>query len=215
MKKRSIVPLPGPSFLKFLLIMKLYTILMLLFCLQLHARTFSQDKITLELKEVNIKRALSSVQKITSYRFVYNDDLLPAIKVSLSVSNASIEEVLNIIFQSTGLTYKLLPDNLVVISHGSKNTELNLQVTGTVRLHDREGSVFFQSGVSVIEKDNPGNGTVTNDNGGFSLNVQDTNAVLQVSYIGYTGVEVPLNGKTSFDIILEYSSKELPRLMTG
>ncbi|MDD3078627.1 MAG: TonB-dependent receptor [Paludibacter sp.] len=56
------------------------------------------------------------------------------------------------------------------------------------RVMDVNGEVL--TGVSVLQK-GTGNGTVTDVNGHFSLNVQPSNAILQFSYIGYKAQEIP------------------------
>ncbi|MBC6999755.1 TonB-dependent receptor [Cytophaga sp. FL35] len=48
-------------------------------------------------------------------------------------------------------------------------------------------------GVNVIEKGTT-NGTVTDFDGNYSLNVEDSNAILVFSYIGFTTQEIPING---------------------
>jgi len=66
-------------------------------------------------------------------------------------------------------------------------------------------------GANIIEKGTT-NGTVTDSDGGFTLDV-DKNAILQISYIGYFSLEVPTVGKTSFEIILEEDMKALDELV--
>ncbi|MDO1499369.1 carboxypeptidase-like regulatory domain-containing protein [Winogradskyella maritima] len=48
-------------------------------------------------------------------------------------------------------------------------------------------------GVNVIEKGTT-NGTVTDFDGNYSLNVENSNAILVFSYIGFTTQEIPING---------------------
>ena len=45
-------------------------------CLHVHAKGIAQTKITVSLKNAPIKHALLSIQKNSSYRFIYNDDIL-------------------------------------------------------------------------------------------------------------------------------------------
>lgn len=65
-------------------------------------------------------------------------------------------------------------------------------VTGKVTSAD-DG--FGLPGVNVIVKGTT-NGTVTDFDGNYSINVSDANATLVFSYIGFTTQEIPLNGKT-------------------
>ena len=65
-------------------------------------------------------------------------------------------------------------------------------VTGTVTSAD-DG--FGLPGVNVVVKGTT-NGTVTDFDGKYSINVQDANATLVFSYIGFTKQEIPLNGES-------------------
>lgn len=78
----------------------------------------------------------------------------------------------------------------------------SITVTGTV--NDAFGPVI---GASVIEKENTGNGTITDMDGRFSLNVRP-GATLVISYIGYKTVEVQA-GKAPLEITLVEDSKML------
>lgn len=70
-------------------------------------------------------------------------------------------------------------------------------VTGKVTAAD-DGSGL--PGVNIIEK-GTSNGTVTDANGNFSINVPE-NAVLVFSFVGYTSQEVAVSGKTSLNVAL-------------
>ncbi len=74
--------------------------------------------------------------------------------------------------------------------------EQNQKVAGTVR-DDNEPII----GATIIEKGNPGNGTITDINGQFNISV-NPGATLIISYIGYKSQEV-IVGQASLDIILK------------
>lgn len=81
------------------------------------------------------------------------------------------------------------------------------QVSGVVT--DGTGETVI--GASVLEKGTT-NGTITDLDGKFILTVND-NAVLQISYVGYTTQEVPVKGKTSFNITLKEDSEMLEEVV--
>ena len=57
-------------------------------------------------------------------------------------------------------------------------------------------------GATVLEK-GTSNGTITDIDGKFALNVASLNAILVVNYAGYSSLEIPLEGKTSLEISME------------
>jgi len=63
------------------------------------------------------------------------------------------------------------------------------------------------SGVTVAEK-NTGNATTTNEEGAFTISVPAT-SVLVISYVGYTAQELPVSGRTNFEITMISSDKTL------
>ncbi|MDR0745161.1 MAG: SusC/RagA family TonB-linked outer membrane protein [Mediterranea sp.] len=82
-----------------------------------------------------------------------------------------------------------------------------INVTGVVK--DAMGETII--GASVLEKGTT-NGTITDLEGSFSLAVA-SNSTLVVSYIGYTSQEIPVSGKSSFNIILREDSKVLDEVV--
>jgi TonB-linked SusC/RagA family outer membrane protein len=83
----------------------------------------------------------------------------------------------------------------------------NAVVKGLVKDTNGDGII----GASVLQKGTT-NGTVTDLDGNFTLNVPK-NSVLQVSFIGYKTAEVPVEGKSSLTITLVEDSKALEEVV--
>ena len=60
---------------KLFLIMKIVVVLLTIACLQASANGYSQDRITLSMKDASFKEVLTQIQKQTSYRFIYHDNV--------------------------------------------------------------------------------------------------------------------------------------------
>lgn len=84
----------------------------------------------------------------------------------------------------------------------------NIQVKGVVK-SEVDGEALI--GVNVVQKGTT-NGTTTNIDGEFSLNVP-ANAVLIVSYIGYAEQEIPVSGRTSLNIVLKEDTQVLDEVV--
>ena len=63
-----------------------------------------------------------------------------------------------------------------------------------------------------MEKGNTGNGTITDIDGNFSLNVS-SNSTLIVSFVGYKAQEIPVAGKTFFTIDLKEDNEMLEEVV--
>lgn len=81
------------------------------------------------------------------------------------------------------------------------------KVTGNVS--DAEGPII---GASVVEKGNAGNGTVTDLDGNFSLNVKP-GATIVITYIGYQKQEIAVGNQSSFKITMKTDDKTLDEVV--
>lgn len=90
-------------------------------------------------------------------------------------------------------------------SLGAQNSII--KVKGVV--NDAMGPVI---GASIVEKGNTGNGTITDIDGNFSLNVS-SNSTLIVSFVGYKAQEIPVAGKTFFTIDLKEDNEMLEEVV--
>lgn len=87
-------------------------------------------------------------------------------------------------------------------------TAQSRQVTGTVE--DTAGEPAI--GASIVEKGNTGNGTITDLDGKFTINVPQ-DATLIISYVGFQTQEVALNGRTSIHVKLKEDSEQLEEVV--
>jgi TonB-dependent starch-binding outer membrane protein SusC len=192
---------------KFLLIMKLTSVFLLAAALQVSAKGFSQQKINVEIKNAKITAILLNIEKESDYRFLYNNDLSALQqKASLTIHDASIKEVLDMLLQKTGLTYKLMENDLIVISDSTAADVQNI-ITGKVT----GDNAAVLSGVSVLIK-GTSKGTTTDVQGQYSINASSTD-VLVFSYVGYEGQEISVGDKSEIDITLVLSKKELDQVV--
>jgi TonB-linked SusC/RagA family outer membrane protein len=81
-------------------------------------------------------------------------------------------------------------------------------VTGTVKGESGEGL----PGVTVLVKGTT-NGTTTDPEGRFSLNVPNGTGTLVVSFIGYVSQEIPINNRTTINVSLAPDAKALEEVV--
>lgn len=144
--------------------------------------TYSQ--ITVNLKNVTLRQSLKKIERVSSYKFFYNENL-PELewKVSLKVKNASIDYTMDGLLKNMELSYKKEQGNLIVLIRKGQPEQTpgpSKRITGKVV--DEKGDPII--GASVIEKDSPTNGVITDLDGKFSLTTKKS-GVIQITYIGY------------------------------
>lgn len=197
-------PFPGDEFIcKLALSMKLTFIIVFISFLQVSAHVNGQATFTLNMEHVDVSRILNKMQKESSYRFFYNEKYLDHLNpVSLNVYQATIAEVMGQLLDST-LNYKILDDNLVVISPKGSMPDQH-KVSGSVT--DNNGKPLIGVTVKIVGSDQ---GTITDDNGNFAVIISDNNTVLQFSYLGYQTQEIVVGGRTELKIELKPAYSKL------
>ncbi len=190
---------------KLLRIMKLTMLLLTVFCLHVSAHTYSQEKISLKMKTVELKKVLQAIEKSSDYRFLFDEVLVKGKpKVSVDVENADINQVLALVLSNTGIGYQILNTNLVVLKKSGTQQELkDITVSGKVTSSTGEPL----AGVSVTLKSSSV-GTTTNAEGNYSLTVPD-DATLVFTSIGYTSVEEKVNGRSAINIVLQPATQSM------
>ena len=81
------------------------------------------------------------------------------------------------------------------------------KVTGNVS--DAEGPII---GASVVEKGNPNNGTVTDLDGNFTLNVKP-GATIVITYIGYQKQEIAVGNQSNISVTMKTDDKTLDEVV--
>ncbi|WP_144886178.1 TonB-dependent receptor [Lacibacter cauensis] len=185
--------------------MKLTTLLLTVFCLHVSAHTYSQEKISLKMKTVELKKVLQAIEKSSDYRFLFDEVLVKGKpKVSVEVENADINQVLSLVLSNTGLGYQILNTNLVVLKETGSQQELK-EVTVSGKVTASTGEPL--AGVSVT-LNNSTIGTTTNADGTYSLTVPD-DAVLIFSSVGYTTTEEKVSGRPVINIVLQPATQTM------
>lgn len=202
---------PRSVYLKIARIMKLIIFLLTAFCLQVAARTYSQDRITLKMNAAAIKKVLFAIEKKTNYRFLFSEEIVrDQPLVNVNVVEAPIEQVMGLVLYNTGISYKIINENLVVLKQGVSASDITVK---EVRVNGKVISASGEPliGVSVNVK-GASIGTTTNADGNYSLSVPD-DAILVFSYVGYVPIEEPVNGRSVINITMQVSTQTLDQVV--
>jgi len=178
--------------------------LMAVICLLVQAATmkaYSQTtNVTLSFKNATVKQVLNDIEAKTTYHFLFNDqDVDVNRKVSLTDTKQDINDVLSQLFKGTDIVFRIEGKQIVLTKH----KPIARPIKGTVK--DEKGEPVI--GASVVIQGTT-QGTITDVNGNFSLTAP-ANATLNVAYIGYETVKMPVEGKTQLVINLQQSAVAL------
>jgi TonB-linked SusC/RagA family outer membrane protein len=167
-------------------------------CMKVSANGYAQNnKISLEVRNMEFRKLLSLLQKKGKIHLLYSNELLPAGReITLSVKEEGVLDVLQKVLINTGLRFKVLSDELVVIvPEGTEVKSASLKG----RVVDENGKGL--AGVSVQVEGSKG-GVTTDQNGEFQLIVPE-NAKLIFTYVGYIRQTIPVDNRDHIDIVLK------------
>ncbi|MBS1933720.1 MAG: SusC/RagA family TonB-linked outer membrane protein, partial [Bacteroidetes bacterium] len=179
------------SKLKFFFLAMKLTVFLFVICLHAYSNVFTQEKIDISVKNVELKKLFNIIQSKTAYRFLYYDDCIPKNKkITLDMTGAPISQVLDQALVNTSLKYNIM-DQLVVISPVAADIR-DIIISGKVT--DQNGNPLGGASVTL---EGTKIGTTTDAQGNFNLSVPDRKGNLLISYVGYMKAEVNLNNSGS------------------
>lgn len=189
--------------------------------MQASAESYGQ-KVTMSKKGASLTSIFQSIKKQTGYFFIYNSEDLTHSKVDVDVKNADLEEVMIACLKNLPFTFKIVKNNVLVkrtddraleaINGATKLSGVSLVIQTEIRgkVTDEQGGAL--AGVSVAVKGTK-RGTVADSKGAFKIAVEDKNATLVFSFIGYVTQEVPLNGNAQLNIVMKEDLGKLEEIV--
>ncbi|QEC44665.1 TonB-dependent receptor [Pseudobacter ginsenosidimutans] len=196
----------GSGITKMLRIMKLTAFLILFFCLHGYAESYGQ-KVTLDARNDALEKVLSTIQQQTGTQFFFNERLLKKARpVTVSLKDASLIETLNKCFEGQPFSYTIV-QNTVIITHKPDAPPRLIVMPEEPAPEPITGIVTGPNGkpmpgVSVMVKGEK-NGTLTDQQGRYSLQTGDHAKVLVFSHVGMITKEVLIGSRKAISIALE------------
>ncbi len=189
---------------KLVLMMKFTVFFLLFFAIQLSASVYSQQtRLEVNFNQATIKEVIAEIEKQTDLTFFYSDDVLNLNEVvTLRSKSMSVEDILILVSEQTGLSLTVVRDQIMVKNPNLFNRtflqEQQLDVSGKVT--DSSGAPL--PGVSIVIKGTI-TGTITDFDGKFKLDNVSGDATLVFSFVGMKTQEIPVSGKTTIDLVME------------
>ncbi|MDR3266595.1 MAG: SusC/RagA family TonB-linked outer membrane protein, partial [Tannerella sp.] len=190
-------------------VLRLLYLVILLF--GVHTTTFAQsEKITLDVKEVPIRKFFDKIEAQSEYRFTYRDRLInDEQRVTYSTSGETIESLLQKTLTPLGLQFQISKKDILITGKTSTQKEIkDKTISGTVT--DSNGESLI--GVSVVVKGSS-IGVATDIDGKYSLEIPAEDAQLQFHYIGYLLQTIPVENQTVIDVTLKEDTQILEEVV--
>lgn len=195
--------------------MKLTAFLLMITFLQVAAKGLSQN-VTFSGDNVPLVKLFKVIKKQTGFSFFYNNaDMEKSSVVSVRLQNSPLATALDEILNGQPLSYEIEGKTIVI---SQKPESIRATAAGFNRPHVIiAGKVVDDKGlpmspVSVLLK-GTNRGTVTNNAGEFQLEVPSADAILVISFLGYTTQEIALEGRSSINITLLADDQKLSEVV--
>ena len=194
--------------------------LLLFLCCTLSFALKSNDALSQNIKvEKDLILTVDEVFKLimnqTDYNFFYEKGMFndfPLVNVKKGVIN--VNDLLKKSLSKRNMDIIVTENNSILIQENPSpviEKEQQFQITGIIV--DTNGLPL--AGTNILEKGTL-NGTQSDFDGKFSIQVKDNNAILVVSYIGFVTQEITLNNRTELTITLKENASNLDEvIVTG
>jgi len=173
--------------------------------------------ISIELKDVTLKRALQKIESAAKISFTYKtDDVAGFSNINYSAAALPVSRILNSLLMERGLMYEQVNTNIIIkkikrdIPPADVNTAdkiANFPFAGSLRgrITDEKGDPLSNSTIELI---GTGKGTAANSNGEFSITgIAAGNYKLRVSAIGFQPETSDITIKDNEDLELAFHLK--------
>ena len=151
-------------------------------CFSVKGDPMEPQRVTLELKDVSLSVLFQEIKKQTSFKFFYNDTQEKDMgKITISVKNETVENVLDRVFQGKEYTYRISGEQIIVVKRQETRKPIQeVVIEGTVMERDSMpiiGATIVLQGTTT--------GVATDVNGKFRLVVpMDDEIYIEVSFLG-------------------------------
>ena len=155
-------------------------------------------KVSIEMKNAYIIEVIRAIENQTDYLFVYDKNEIDLTRrVDLLAENKSVADILNGLFSNSNVVYAMEGNNIMLMLK-SDSQQQQKSIAGKVT--DFSGASL--PGVTVAVKGKT-IGTITDNNGNYSLSNIPENSNLQFSFIGMKMQEIPVGTNTTINVVME------------
>jgi TonB-linked SusC/RagA family outer membrane protein len=182
------------------------------------AQELLNRKVTLNVKDMAMKQVLEEIENKTHVKFTYRPKLVQAKKkVTINVVDFKVHQVLDSLF-NTDVTYEVVGDQIVIVPTTNVGAYRVNKKTGTQpvavlvtgKITDETGSAI--PGVNILEKGTT-NGTTSDTDGVYNINVADGNAILVFSFIGFATQELSVANQSTMNVSLVTDTQTLSEVV--
>ncbi|RAV30461.1 SusC/RagA family TonB-linked outer membrane protein [Sinomicrobium soli] len=169
-------------------------------------------KISINKEAATLVQIFSEISKNTEINFSYGQFIIKNTKKYKAVyRDQTVTSILQELGKKAAFKYLVRGNDIVITAApapepapGNAEKSQNLMVRGTVT--DPDGNPM--PGVNIVEKGTT-NGEISDFDGNYAIGIQNADAVLVFSYLGYQMQEIEVNGQYEISVQLRPDTSEL------
>ena len=185
-----------------------WKLLPVLFTLFLFNSAYAQSvKIDLSVKNESLRQFIKQIETKTDYTFMLDQTVDQSQKVTVDARQESLDAILKKALAGKQISYEIVGKQIILKLPGNTQSNQSRKISGTVK--DQNGEPIIGANVSVKGTTV---GAITDIDGNFMLEVLE-DAIIQVSYIGYVSLELPLKGRNRLDVVLKDDLQSLDEIV--
>ena len=169
-------------------------------------------QVTVEINNLPLTDALKSLEEQSEYSFFYSNALPDRnTPVSVKAHDKDITYVMDRILEGLDVSYELKGDKQIALyakPQESKTNSPTRVITGVVR--DTEGYPVIGAGVMVVGQTY---GTVTDEDGKWSLELKNGEVTLEFSAMGYQTVTMSTKGQNDMAVTMSTDTQFLDEVV--
>ena len=171
-------------------------------------------QVTVNIDSMPLTEALKKLEEQTGYSFFYSN-VLPDkdAVVSVKANNKDIAAVMDQLLDGLAVSYKVNEDKQIALYADEPEVVEQTKPTGrTVSgvVYDSDGLPVIGAGVMV---EGSLHGTVTDEDGRWTLELEDDNVTLEISSMGYQRQSVAVKGRSDFTVTLTSDTQYLDEVV--
>src|SRR5688572_887837 len=177
-------------------------------------------EVTLQIENIQLKNALNKIEKSVGAKFAYSPNIVRDLeKVTLNAEKEKLGDVLHDLLSPMGISFQVIADRISLFkapigADGKPGPSVEFKYTPllpvTGKIVDESGAPL--PGVNIIIKGTT-RGTTSDAEGVFSIEVDNTDAVLVFRFNGYELQEVSIDNRTEVNVTLMPDIKSLEEVV--
>lgn len=166
--------------------------------------------LSLDLKDVAPVYVFEKIESQTDYKVFYKTGQMEKVaKVTVHGKNASVTNIMDQISKQTGLGYKILDWQIVILSEKNGQAQQANKVTVKGRVTDKQGQGI--PGVAIVVKGTT-TGITTDVDGNYSIKV-DPASMLEFSFLGMKQQTLAVPAAGVLNVMMQESAESLEEVV--